>query len=338
MSLFKKAAIFTDIHFGQKSNSTIHNNDCLDFIHWFIEKALDANCETCIFLGDYFDNRNNINLLTLNYGLQGMRLLNDAFKKVYIIPGNHDNYYKDNRLVNSISWANYLSNIEIINEWSNRDGVIFAPWLVQDEYKKISESSGDYIFGHFELPNFLMNAKFVMPDLGLIHDSQFSRISSVYSGHFHKRQHRSNITYIGNAFPLNFGDADDDDRGMMILPYNEKPQFINWEESPKYRVVHISDLVINPAQYLLNKSYINLILDNDVSYEEAIYLKETLAAEYNIRKMSLVYMKKTLDNNNLTNNANITFQSVDNIVQSQLSSIESTFYNPNMLLKIYQDL
>ena len=31
-NLFKKAAVFTDLHLGLKSNSTIHNQDCEEFI------------------------------------------------------------------------------------------------------------------------------------------------------------------------------------------------------------------------------------------------------------------------------------------------------------------
>ena len=37
MALFKKVACFTDIHFGLKSNSTTHLNDCEEFVDWFIE-------------------------------------------------------------------------------------------------------------------------------------------------------------------------------------------------------------------------------------------------------------------------------------------------------------
>ena len=36
-NLFKKAAVFTDIHFGLKNNSSIHNQDCEDYIDWFID-------------------------------------------------------------------------------------------------------------------------------------------------------------------------------------------------------------------------------------------------------------------------------------------------------------
>ena len=38
-NLFKKAAFFTDIHYGLKSNSLQHNQDCVNFVDWFIAKA-----------------------------------------------------------------------------------------------------------------------------------------------------------------------------------------------------------------------------------------------------------------------------------------------------------
>ena len=39
MALFKKVACFTDIHFGMKGNSRVHNDDCEAFVHWFIKEA-----------------------------------------------------------------------------------------------------------------------------------------------------------------------------------------------------------------------------------------------------------------------------------------------------------
>lgn len=38
-NLFKKAAVFTDIHYGLKSNSIAHNTDCNNFVDWFIQKS-----------------------------------------------------------------------------------------------------------------------------------------------------------------------------------------------------------------------------------------------------------------------------------------------------------
>ena len=62
--MFKKAAVFTDIHFGLKGNSKVHNDDCEDFIDWYIQTAKENGCETGIFCGDWHHNRNSLNLTT----------------------------------------------------------------------------------------------------------------------------------------------------------------------------------------------------------------------------------------------------------------------------------
>ena len=116
MNLFKKAAIFTDIHFGLKSNSTLHNEDCLAFVKWATAKAQEEGCETCLFLGDWHNNRANLNIVTLNYSLRALEHLNANFARVYFIPGNHDLYYRDKRDIQSVEWARHLPNVRIVND------------------------------------------------------------------------------------------------------------------------------------------------------------------------------------------------------------------------------
>ena len=335
--LFKKAAVCTDLHAGLKTNSIIHNQDCLDYLLWFVSEAQNNNCDICLFLGDYFHNRNSTNLVTMNYGLRGLRILSDAFDRIIMIPGNHDLFYRDRRTISSIAWAEHIPNIQILNDITTIDNTIFVPWLVQDEHKQLFKQGGEYMFGHFELPKFFMNAMVEMPEVGDLRTEHFKNYHHVYTGHFHKRQTRDNITYIGNAFPHNFGDAGDDERGMMILPWGEEPTFITWPKAPKYRIVKISDLVIDPARFLPERGYIKLMLDTDVSYEEAAYLKENLIEEYDLRELSLVTMKKDLHLEDSGEN-NINFQSVDTIVQSQILNITSEFYDSSLLLEIYKGL
>ena len=116
-NLFKKAAIFTDIHFGLKSNSVLHNEDCLAFVKWATAKAREEGCETCLFLGDWHHNRSSLNIVTLNYSLRALEHLNANFERVYFIPGNHDLYYRDKRDIQSVEWARHLPNVEICNDW-----------------------------------------------------------------------------------------------------------------------------------------------------------------------------------------------------------------------------
>ena len=97
--MFKKAACFTDIHFGLKNNSRQHNNDCENFVKWFIDESKKFGAETCIFLGDWHHHRSSINISTLNYSISNLKRLSENFEKTYFITGNHDLFYRDNTLM-----------------------------------------------------------------------------------------------------------------------------------------------------------------------------------------------------------------------------------------------
>ena len=223
--MFKKAAVFTDIHFGLKGNSKIHNEDCERFINWFIEQAQANGCETGIFCGDWHHNRNSLNLTTMDVTIRCMERLGEAFENFYSFDGNHDLYYKDKRDINSTAFSKYIPGITFIDKITTIEDVTLVPWLVGDEWKKIPNIKSKYMFGHFELPSFYMNAMVQMPDTGELQAKHFEHQEYVFSGHFHKRQQQGKVHYIGNALPHNYADAWDDDRGMMILDRenNEEP-------------------------------------------------------------------------------------------------------------------
>ena len=88
--MFKKAAVFTDLHVGLKSNSRTHLQDCENFIDWFIEQAQKHDCDTGICCGDFHHNRNSINVTTLNTSIRILEKLGAAFENFYIFTGNHD--------------------------------------------------------------------------------------------------------------------------------------------------------------------------------------------------------------------------------------------------------
>jgi DNA repair exonuclease SbcCD nuclease subunit len=336
-NLFKKVAVCTDIHFGLKSNSLVHNQDCSDFIDWFIETAKANGCETGMFLGDWSHQRAAINMQTLQYSLRSLEKLSKAFDRFYFIPGNHDLYYRDKRDIYSTEWAKHIPNIVIVNDFFKDGDVIIAPWLVGDDHKKLAKMSAKYMFGHFELPHFKMNAMVEMPDHGELKVENFSGIESVYSGHFHLRQHKKNINYIGNCFPHNFADAGDDKRGMMIKEWGCEDQYFAWPGQPLYRVMKLSEAIDNGANILKPNMHVRVELDIDISYEEANFIKDTFVKEHNLREMALIPSKRTDIDIDLAP-GEVKFESVDQIVTDQLTNIESEFYDPKLLLKIYQNL
>jgi DNA repair exonuclease SbcCD nuclease subunit len=336
-NLFKKVAVCTDIHFGLKSNSLVHNQDCSDFIDWFIATAREQGCETGMFLGDWSHQRAAINMQTLQYSLRSLEKLSAAFDRFYFIPGNHDLYYRDRRDIYSTEWARHLPNIQIVNDFFKDGDVIIAPWLVGDDHKKLAKMTARYMFGHFELPHFKMNAMVEMPDHGELKIENFAGIESVYSGHFHLRQHKKNINYIGNCFPHNFADAGDSNRGMMIKEWGGLDQYFAWPGQPLYRVMKLSEVIDNGINILKPNMHVRVELDIDISYEEANFIKDTFVKDYNLREMALIPSKRTEVNVDLAP-GEVKFESVDQIVTDQLTNIESDFYDPKLLLKIYQNL
>ena len=135
--MFKKAAVFTDIHLGLKGNSKVHNDDCEQFVDWFIQNAKDNNCETGIFCGDWHHNRNSLNLTTMDATIRSMEKLGKAFEQFFFFDGNHDLYYKDKRDVNSTAFAKHIPGITFIDEITTKEDVTLVPWLVGDEWKKL---------------------------------------------------------------------------------------------------------------------------------------------------------------------------------------------------------
>ena len=336
-NLFKKAACFTDFHIGLKSNSAVHLRDCEEFIDWFISEAKAANCETCIFLGDWNHNRNNINLITLDTSIRLLEKLGSAFSQFFWFPGNHDLFYKDKRDIHSSIFGRHIPGMTVINSLTTVDNVTLVPWLVGEEWKQMKNLKTKYVFGHFELPLFQMNAMVQMPDHGELNADDFKAVDYVFSGDFHLRQNRGKVHYIGNAFPHNYSDVWDDKRGMMTLEWGGEPKYINWENCPKYRVLNLSDLIDRKDEIMKSKMHLRVNLDIDISFEEANFIKETFISEYDIREISLIQDKSNLEGT-IDDNPDQKFESVDQIVSEQLVNIDSEQFDKAILLGIYNNI
>jgi hypothetical protein len=336
MALFKKAACFTDIHFGMKSGSRTHNTDCENFVKWFCEEAKAQGAETCIFLGDWHHNRATTDVSTMNYTVSNLERLNNTFEKVYFMVGNHDLFYKDKREINSIEFMRLFPNIVPIVEQLTEGDVTLLPWLVGEEWKKVGEIQSRYVFGHFELPYFKMNAMVEMPDHGELRADHFVNQEYVFSGHFHQRQTKGNVTYIGNAFPHNYADAWDDARGMMTLEWGGVPEYKTWPNQPVFRTFKLSQLLDSPEKNLRENMHARVTIDVPITFEEANFIREQFIPQFKLRELMLIPEKVEVDSN--IDPLDISFESVDTIVMNQIEAIESDTIDKRMLVEIYREL
>lgn len=339
MSLFKKAALFTDIHFGLRNDSEQHNQDSLEFVEWFCDQTLKQGCDTILFLGDWFHNRVRIEVRTAYYSKLAIDMLGSLGLPVYWLLGNHDIYMKNDREIHSLIHLRH-DNIRLIDQVTQIEDVTFSPWLVTDEHSIVLSARCKYIFGHFELPFFLMNQVIekVYDGHGL-HIDDFQNCEAVYSGHFHKRQLRANkskipIHYIGNCFGHDFNDANDHERGMAILEYGETmPQYIEWPDAPTFDRYEISEFLklIESADPQFPRATLELMDDMDLPADTANELREAIQA----RNVKIRRPKKTQIIEEKTTDI-VKYKSLDEMIEAKLRSMTyEGKYDPEMLIRLY---
>jgi len=183
-----------------------------------------------------------------------------------------------------------------------------------------------------------MNAMVQMPDHGELRAEHFKNQKYVFSGHFHKRQKQGHIHYIGNAFPHNYADTWDDERGMMILDRanDGEPEYINWPNCPKYRTIKLSKLIDDQDSIIKSKMYLRVELDLPISYEEAQFIKETFINQYECREITLIPQKQMEE---ITTDLDISaFVSVDQIVSNEITQLDTDSFDKKLLLDIYNGL
>ncbi len=336
-NLFNKAAVITDVHFGRSNNNPIANFDTLKFMRWFVDDAQTRGSETCIMAGDWHDNRHSLHVSTLNASLEALEMLDRAFKRVIFLPGNHDLFYRDKREVSSIEFARKFSNIEIIRQPCTIGNVTLLPWLVGEEHRSLRNMTGRYCFAHLEIPGFILNGGAVMPDgAHTVKPDQFSAQEYVFSGHFHGRQIKDHIVYMGNIMPFDFSDNWTEEKGAMYLTWGKEPEFVAWPEQPLFRTMKLSELVNDYDRLLRPGLTARVSIDVDISFEEAQGIKEAFMTSHGLRKIELVHQPKQEAAQEFI--GDVTFQSLDQIVIDGLMSVKSVGVHPDRLVEIYKSL
>ena len=143
---------------------------------------------------------------------------------------------------------------------------------------------------------------------------------------------------MGNAFPHNYSDTWQDDRGMMILEWGKKPKYIAWPNAPSFKTINLSTLVDDPEKYLKPKTYIRVTLDIDISYEEATHIKQVFTEKYDLREIVLMPQREDEYADNWSADEGAVFESVDQIVLNELTAIKSTHISNQKLIDIYTQL
>jgi len=343
----KTGYLLTDIHFGKKSNSAIHNQDCIDYLSWFCEQFRnDPNADYVAFLGDWHENRTAIDVSTLDYSYRGAKMLNDLGVPVFFLIGNHDLGTRDSRSLYSTIPFHEFKNFTLVHKEpmvvdTIDGGCLFVPFLMEDEYPSLHQYTDVPVWmGHFEFKGFVLTGYNITLDYGP-DIKMFNKQKDILSGHFHRRQQQKNVTYIGNTFPMDFGDANLFERGLTVYNHTDNTiKFVNWTACPKYIKCTLSDL-LDGNQLLMNNSYVFVDVDIPVSYEELTAIETVYNTKYQLRELKLdessKFVESLLGDSAEDEDDDTEGKSTDELIVDMLGQVDDTKFDSNLLITMYNN-
>lgn len=214
-----KLAILNDSHCGARNASEIF----LDYFGKFYSDVFFPYCDKhgikqIVHLGDFYDHRKYINFKALHHNrktfLEPMR---ERGMTMDIIPGNHDVVYKNTNELCSLKelLGFFIKDVNIILKPTvmqyDSCRIALIPWINPENYdetlKFIETCDAPIVGAHLELKGFD-----VMPGMPATHGMDpevFKRFESVWSGHYHSKQQKGNIHYLGTQFEMNWSDCNE---------------------------------------------------------------------------------------------------------------------------------
>ena len=267
---YENIFLLSDLHFGVRANSLewLQNQKSF-FINFYIPflKANVKNGDVLFILGDFFDNRQLLDINVLNTGIDIVIELSDILP-VYFITGNHDIYKKYDTDVNSIVAFKYIHNVTVYEKptvITNGDSrILILPWIGNGEAEEnyVRANKFDYIFAHADINGFKYdNGRDIKNSSANFF--KFRNIKKLFSGHIHKRQELKNMIYIGSPYHTKRSDIGNVKGIYTFSPSTDSFTFTPNTFSPIFQRVTLESILeytLTDAVSLLTNNYTDIVV------------------------------------------------------------------------------
>lgn len=277
-----KIAIIGDLHFGVRGDSlNFHEFYERFYSEVFFPYLIKNNIKTVLQLGDLFDRRKYTNHVTLYESSKYFFSKFDEYNiQLITLLGNHDLFFRNSLEISSSGlFLNQFKNVTVINkpEIINIQGedITVIPWICDENYAEcvnlIESSKTNICVGHFEIENFKMYKGGINCEHGL-KTELFKNFEYVWSGHFHHKSSRSNISYLGTPYPM------------------------TWQDYGDQKGFHIFDLTKRNLSFVKNPLDIFIQVDYDdtdvTDVLKSVYLSENYLNQFNKKYVKVKVVNK----------------------------------------------
>ena len=195
--------------------------------------------------------------------------------------GNHDIYYKNTLRVNAPHEILGEYNFDVIDKPTTKsyDGtdILLLPWICDDNksevFEAVQRSKAPVCMGHLELNGFEAHPGHVM-ESGM-DKTFFNKFKRVFSGHYHQKSTKGNISYLGNPYQLYWNDYGCK-RGFHVFDTSTLKTTFYRNPFDIFHKLYYNNGVSIPESEDLKGSFVKLIVEEKGDYQKFDYAVKQL--------------------------------------------------------------
>lgn len=269
-----RVVFLSDIHLGLRNASIEWIENITSYFDNFfiplIKKYKSNESVVLVIAGDFFDNRQHIDINVMNIGSQIMYKLSKEVE-IFILVGNHDIYKKKDTDITSLKLFDMFDNVNVVYNVSQillKGGkkMTLVPWVGDHkaETNLLSKhKNDDFIIMHTDITGLSFdNGREIIDGANI----SVVETGKIYSGHIHKRQENDKVVYLGSPYQLRRSDIGNN-KGVysikFIDSYTAKQEFVANDYSPKFLRLRISDILnlpIGNIKKIVENNYVDIII------------------------------------------------------------------------------
>ena len=273
------ALLIGDTHFGRLSNDQKELEESANFFYDVIIPMLHHMNEeygagnVCVIqLGDVFDNKSSVGILTNNVVI-------DIFKKlskqnlVITLVGNHDTVYKDIRSINNSKSLSLIDNVHVVDHLTGYHTVLEKTIYCMPNYDvkgKVEAAvaqceENSYLFGHDEIAGFSYEGQLIK-DGNSVSATMLKKFRRVVFGHIHKSQSQENISYLGTPYQTRINEWKNHNHVAVLDFETDTIEYYDNDYSPRYDRISLFELMnmtLSEAKSYVSNKKITILCPGD---------------------------------------------------------------------------
>ncbi len=261
-----KIVLTSDLHFKEG----LYLQVGLDYLDYLFDYCHKNQITKVAILGDLLEKAYKIRNEVFISLFKKIEQTRDSGIEFWFLLGNHDitSTITNSSLLETFERFGHLVNSPQTFEFG--DVTINMVPYTKDESLVLTVGA-DYLFTHLAISEFDFGMGKIASEAEhqAFPISMFSNYRKVFTGHFHKRQEKENIEYLGAPYQLNFGDSGDFNKGFVVFDIDSgNEEFVKYTMAPKFLRYRYDELWYDIEKNLvgdkLSNSIVKVVVDKKV--------------------------------------------------------------------------